>query len=129
MGSGDNPIIKDVEEFDTSEFVNELDLTITIPPFASYYKFVIAKKRGDDFEMISFENAERVILTFSDGNTTLKFNHVYNKDIDMGKGEVLFTINKANATSIRGMQTSAFYISIDNGTEETIITKGKFINN
>ena len=79
--------------------------------------------------MISFENAERVILTFSDGNTTLKFNHVYNKDIDMGKGEVLFTINKANATSIRGMQTSAFYISIDNGTEETIITKGKFINN
>ena len=129
VGSGDNPIIKDVEEFDTSEFVNELDLTITIPPFASYYKFVIAKKRGDDFEMISFENAERVILTFSDGNTTLKFNHVYNKDIDMGKGEVLFTINKANATSIRGMQTSAFYISIDNGTEETIITKGKFINN
>ncbi len=44
----------------------------------------------------------------------------------MGSGEVLFTINEANATSIRGMQTDAFYISIDNGTEETMVTKGKF---
>ena len=126
MGTGDNPITKDVEEFDTTDFVNEGDLSISIPPFASYYKFAIAKKRGDDFEMISFENAERVILTFNDGATKLKFNHVFNKDIDMGKGEVLFTVNEANASSIRGMKTDAFYISIDNGTEETMITKGKF---
>jgi len=126
VGAGDNPIIKDVEEFDTTDFVNEGDLSISIPPFASYYKFAIAKKRGDDFDMISFENAERVILTFNDGKTKLKFNHVYNKDIDMGSGEVLFTINEANATSIRGMQTDTFYISIDNGTEETMVTKGKF---
>jgi hypothetical protein len=126
IGAGDNPIIKDVEEFDTTDFVNEGDLSISIPPFASYYKFAIAKKRGDDFDMISFENAERVILTFNDGKTKLKFNHVYNKDIDMGSGEVLFTINEANATSIRGMQTDTFYISIDNGTEETMVTKGKF---
>ena len=126
VGTGDNPITKEVEEFDTTDFVNEGDLSISIPPFASYYKFAIAKKRGDDFEMISFENAERVILTFNDGATKLKFNHVYNKDIDMGKGEVLFTVNEANASSIRGMKTDAFYISIDNGTEETMITKGKF---
>ena len=126
VGTGDNPIIKDVEEFDTTDFVSEGDLSISIPPFASYYKFAIAKKRGDDFDMISFENAERVILTFSDGKQKLKFNHVYNKDINMGLGEVLFTINEANATSIRGMQTDAFYISIDNGTEETMVTKGKF---
>ena len=76
--------------------------------------------------MISFENAERVVLTFEDGTTDLKFNHIYNKDIDMGKGEVLFQINKANAGSIRGMKTTSFYISIDNGTDETMITKGKF---
>ena len=126
VGAGDNTIRKDVEEFDTSDFVNEGDLTISVPPFASYYKFAIAKKRGDDFEMISFENAERVILTFNDGKTKLKFNHVYNKDIDMGKGEVLFQINEANATSIRGMATTTFYISIDNGTDETMVTKGKF---
>ena len=126
VGAGDNPITKEVEEFDTTEFVNEGDLSISIPPFASYYKFAIAKKRGDDFDMISFENAERVILTFNDGKQKLKFNHVYNKDIDMGLGEVLFTINEANAVSIRGMKTDIFYISIDNGTEETMITKGKF---
>ena len=65
-------------------------------------------------------------MTFNDGKTKLKFNHVYNKDIDMGLGEVLFKINEANATSIRGMQDNSFYISIDNGTEETMITKGKF---
>ena len=126
VGTGDNPITKEVEEVDTTDFVNEGDLSISVPPFASYYKFVIAKKRGDDFEMVSFENAERVILTFNDGKTKLKFNHVFNKDIDMGKGEVLFLINEANASSIRGMNTTSFYISIDNGTDETMITKGKF---
>ena len=57
-------MIKDVEELDTTEFVNEGDLSITIPPFATFIKFVISKKRGDDFEYISFENAERVVLTF-----------------------------------------------------------------
>ena len=44
----------------------------------------------------------------------------------MGKGVVLFLINEANASSIRGMNTTSFYISIDNGTDETMITKGKF---
>ena len=126
VGDGDNPIVKEVEEFDTSDFVSEGDLLISVPPFASYYKFTIAKKRGDDMDLISFENAERVILTFNDGKTKLKFNHVFNKDIDMGLGEVLFKINDANASSIRGMNTREFYISIDNGTEETMITKGKF---
>ena len=129
LGEGDNPIIKEVEEIETSEFVSEGELSISIPPFASYYRFTIAKKRGDDIDLISFENAERVILTFNDGKTKLKFNHVFNKDIDMGAGEVLFKINDANAASIRGMKTDAFYISIDNGTEETMITKGKFTIN
>ena len=129
VGAGNNDMIKDVEELDTSEFVNEGDLTITIPPFATYIKFVISKKKGDDFQLISFENAELVILSFSDGTTKLKFNHVYNKDVDMAQGEVLFKINEQNANSIRGMKSNIFYISIDNGTDETMVTKGKFISN
>jgi hypothetical protein len=128
LGAGTNEMIKDVEEVDSSGFVNEGDLNISIPPFATYIKFVIGKKRGDDFELISFENAELVILTFNDGATKLKFNHVYNKDIDMGNGEVLFKINEQNANTIRGMKSNTFYISIDNGTDETMITKGKFTN-
>ena len=126
LGNQENEALKEVEDVDTTEFVNEGDLVISVPPFNSYYKFVLGKKRGDDFELISFESVERVVLTFNDGNTKLKFNHVYNKDIDMGKGEVLFKINEANAVSIRGMKTNEFYISVDNGSEETMITKGKF---
>lgn len=128
-GGGVNEMLADVEDIETGEFVNEGDLTITVPPFATYIKFVIAKKRGDDFEYVSFENTELVKLTFNDGKTKLKFNHVYNKDIDMGQGEVLFKINEQNANSIRGMQTDTFYISIDNGQDETMVTKGKFTSN
>lgn len=124
--AGGNEMLAEVKELESSEFVNEGDLIISIPPFATYIKFVIAKKRGDDFEYISFENAELVILTFNDGNTKLKFNHVYNKDIDMGKGEVLFKINEQNANTIRGMISNNFYISIDGGSDETMVTKGKF---
>jgi hypothetical protein len=47
----------------------------------------------------------------------------------MGQGEVLFKINEQNANSIRGMQNNTFYISIDNGQDETMVTKGKFISN
>ena len=125
-GAGNNDMLKEVEEFDTTEFVNEGDLSIAVPPFSTYIKFVIAKKRGDDFELVSFENAELVILTFNDGKTKLKFNHVYNKDVDMGKGEVLFKINEQNANTIRGMMNREFYISVDNGTDESMVTKGKF---
>ena len=128
-GRGVNEMLANVEELETGTFVNEGDLTIAIPPFATYVKFVIAKKRGDDFEYISFENAELVVLTFNDGKTKLRFNHVYNKDIDMSQGEVLFKINEQNANSIRGMRSNSFYISIDNGQDETMVTKGKFTIN
>ena len=44
----------------------------------------------------------------------------------MGKGEVLFKINEQNANTIRGMQNRDFYISLDNGVDESMVTKGKF---
>jgi hypothetical protein len=125
-GSGNNDMIKEVEEFETSDFVESSDLLIEVAPFASYYKFVIGKRKNDDFDLISFENAERIILSFNDGATKLKFNNIYNKDIDTSKGEVLFMINEANASNIRGMKTNSFYISVDNGKDETMVTKGKF---
>ena len=43
VGAGNNPIIKDVEEFDTTDFVDEGDLSISIPPFASYYMCYFSK--------------------------------------------------------------------------------------
>lgn len=37
-------MIKEVEEFDTSDFIEQSKLSIEIAPFASYYKFVIGKR-------------------------------------------------------------------------------------
>jgi|TARA_B100000767_G_C19776215_1_gene542717 hypothetical protein len=126
-GEGNNLMIKDVEEIETSAFMEEGNIKISIPPFACYFKFVISKKIGDDIQFISFENAERLVLSFGDGTNKLVFNHISNKDIDMGEGEVLFKINEANAKSIRNMTNSKFYISVDNGTEQTYVTSGQFI--
>jgi hypothetical protein len=124
--SNENIMTQNITEVDTSDFVNENKLVIDIPPFTSYYKFVIAKKKADDVEFVSFTNAENVIMTFGDGKQKLKFNHISNKDIDMGEGEVLFKISEANANTIRGMKNTKFYISVNNGVDENMIMSGKF---
>ena len=124
--SNENIMTQSITEVDTSEFMNEGDLLIDIPPFTSYYKFVIAKRKADDVELVSFVNAENVIMTFGDGKQKLKFNHVSNKDINMGEGEVLFKISEANANTIRGMKNNTFYISVNNGIDENMILSGKF---
>ena len=126
IGTGENDGIKDVEETETGEFKGENETEILIPRTNSYYKFVIAKKKSDDFEYISFDNAERMVLVFNDGKTDLKFNNIYNKDIDMGSGEILFKITKSNAIKISGMNTDKFYINLYNGQEETMVISGKF---
>jgi len=124
--ANENIMTQNITEVDTSEFKNEGDLIIDIPPFTSYYKFVIAKRRGDDVELMSFVNTENVIMTFGDGNQKLKFNHVSNKEINLGEGEVLFKISEANANTIRGMKNNTFYISVNNGIDENMILSGKF---
>jgi hypothetical protein len=126
VGEGLNEGILDVEETDTSEFKTEGGTEISIPRTTSYYKFVIAKKKQDDFEFISFDNAERMVMVFNDGKTNLKFNNIYNKDIDMGSGEVLFKITESNANQIAGMNSNKFYINLYNGQEETMVLSGKF---
>jgi hypothetical protein len=124
--SNENIMTQSITEVDTSAFKSEGDLVINIPPFTSYYKFVIAKKKEDDVELVSFENAEHLVMTFGDGKQKLKFNHISNKDINMGEGEVLFKISEANANTIRGMKNSTFYISVNNGVDDTMILSGKF---
>ena len=124
--ANENIMTQSITEVDTSDFKNEGDLVIDIPPFTSYYKFVVAKRKGDDVELMSFVNAENVIMTFGDGNQKLKFNHISNKEINMGEGEVLFKISEANANTIRGMKNNKFYISVNNGIDENMILSGKF---
>lgn len=124
--SNENIMTQNINEVDTSGFKTEGELLIKVPPFTSYYKFVVAKRKEDDIEFISFANTENVVMTFSDGNQKLKFNHVSNKDINMGEGELLFKISEANANTIRGMKNNTFYISVNNGIDENMILSGKF---
>jgi hypothetical protein len=125
--SNENIMTQNINEVDTSSFKTEGELLIKVPPFTSYYKFVVAKRKEDDIEFISFANTENVVMTFSDGNQKLKFNHVSNKDINMGEGELLFKISEANANTIRGMKNNTFYISVNNGIDENMILSGKFM--
>ena len=125
--SNENIMTQNITEVDTSSFKTEGELVIKVPPFTSYYKFVVAKRKEDDIEFISFANTENVVMTFSDGNQKLKFNHVSNKDINMGEGELLFKISEANANTIRGMKNNVFYISVNNGIDENMILSGKFM--
>ena len=116
----------EVVEIDTKPYVSEDMLSIYVSPFASYFKFKVAKKRGDDIENLTFDNAENIVLSFIDGQNKLRFNHQSDPSVNMANGEVLFYINDANAAAIRGMSNNMFYISVNNGTTETMILKGKF---
>lgn len=118
--------LETIEDMDTPPFVSENELKISIIPFTSYYKFKIAKRKGDDLELINFDSVENISLNFVDGSARKRFNHIPNKNIDMNSGEVLFKIDQGNIGAIRAMSTRTFYIALDNGSEETVIFKGLF---
>lgn len=113
--------------FSNSNFVTSDKLEIGIYPMTSYLKFKIARKNGDDFEMIDFTSVENMTLNFVDGSVRKRFNHIPSQDIDMSMGEILFRVDEGNATQIRSMKSRNFYIGLDNGSEETTVIKGTFI--
>jgi len=98
--------------------------TLSIAPFDTYIKFTVSKTDEGEQKAISFTNLENVKLTFSSG---MSFNNITSfKDVDMNKGEVLFQINKANAMKLTGLADKGYYISIDNGSTETMVYKGTY---
>ena len=118
--------VSKLEEVNTKPYVTSNELLIEVPPFSTYFKFKLAKRTDDDLININLTGAENIVLSFTDGTKKLKFNHVTDRSIDMGDGEVLFKISEANASLIRGMKSNTFYISMDNGTDETMITSGQW---
>ena len=122
-------VSKTLEEVNAKPYVDSTKLRIEIPPFSTYLKFKLAKDNNGDIINIPLDGAENIILSFVDGSKKLKFNHIVDPSVNMGDGEVLFKISEANATSIRGMASRTFYISMDNGTDETMITSGKWSGN
>ena len=63
---------------------------IVIPPFSTYLKFKLAKNKTGDIINIPLNNVENIVLSFVDGKNKLKFNHIIDKSVNMGDGEVLF---------------------------------------
>jgi hypothetical protein len=112
--------------FDSPNFLTSDELEIGIYPMTTYFKFKIAKKKGDDFEMLDFTSVKNMTLNFVDGSVRKKFYHIPNKDIDMSAGEILFRVDEGNAAEVRGMTARKFYIGLDNGSEETAVIKGNF---
>lgn len=97
---------------------------LEISPFDTYIKFSISKIDGGERKSVSFTNLKNVRLNFADG---IYFNNITSfKDVDLSKGEVLFKIDKANAAKLQGLNNKKYYISIDNGSTETMVFKGKY---
>ena len=124
--ANNSDVIESVEDLDSSPYVLDGQVSIYVPPTTSYYKFRIAKKRGDDLEMINLSTIKGVYLNFFDGVNRKNFLHVTNKEVNMGEGEILFKVDEANAQQIRRMSDKQFFISVDNGSESTMLIKGKF---
>lgn len=97
---------------------------LEISPFDTYIKFSISKIDGGERKAVSFTNLKNVKLNFIDG---IYFNNITSfKDVDLSKGEILFKIDKANAAKLQGLNNKKYYISIDNGSTETMVFKGEY---
>ena len=110
-----------------SEVNNETpSSTLRVSPYDSYIKIDISKVEYGEEKALSFLNAKNVKLEFTNGTY---FNCIKSfENIDMGNGELLFKIDKANASKIQGIQDKKYYISLDNGSTQTLVYQGRFIN-
>ena len=100
------------------------DNGLEISPFDMYVKFNISKIEGGDRKTISFTNLKNVRLNFSNG---IYFNNITSfKEVNMGNGEVLFKIDKVNSVKLQGLNNKTYYVSIDNGSTETMVFKGNY---
>lgn len=75
-GEIENIMLRDVEEIETSEFMVEGDVKISIPPFACYFKFVISKRlemifslfhlkmQRDQYYLLEMELVNQYLITY-----------------------------------------------------------------
>ena len=113
------------------DYKNEGETEITLSKVSdTFIKFSIAKPKGESLEAINLVNAEDIILIIKSGRIEQQVYHNPNfPDIDLGKGEVLFKVNKAIATRFDRKDANAsedkFYINLKNGTTESLLYYGK----
>jgi hypothetical protein len=125
----DEAQIDEIQDLDTSDFVLDNKLEILIPPTDAYYKFKIARKRGNDLELLDLSNIDNLYLKFSSDNSTFSFVNIPNSQINPVKGEVLFKISKDNAIKLGYLNRNPkFYITARSKNEETLIIRGNTKN-
>jgi len=103
---------------------------ISISPVDTFIKFKIAKDNNGDLNAVDLHSAETLYLSFNDGaGKIVKFaNLLEYKGIDSSMGEILFKVDQGNANIIRGFINKQFYITLHNGSNETMLYSGKFKN-
>ena len=126
----------------TLNSVGQNDGPLSVSPFDTYVKFTVSKllksppvkekgkKKKDEPKMdkvaVSFTNLKTVKLCFSNG---MSFNNITSfKDVDMGAGELLFKISSDNGKKLQGEAKKTYYISVDNGSTETLVYKGEYVS-
>lgn len=120
-----NVTIVNNEAVDNSEITYYADgaSQLVLSPFDNYVKFKIAKKSGDDLINISLESVDKVILNL--GNVVIE-NSLNYADVELGEGEIMFKISEANSIAASKEKNNTFMLSIQNGTDKTLIHHGTF---
>jgi hypothetical protein len=117
-------------ETSASTFLGEGLAEISISPVDTFIKFKIAKNDNGDLNSINLQSSETLYLMFNDGiGKSVKFANIKEyKGIDASMGEILFKIDQGNANIVRGFINKKFYITLYNGSNETMLYSGKFIS-
>lgn len=105
--------------------------TITLSKVSdNFIKIRIAQKEGDTLKEISLVNAEKIEMIIKSGAVEQSiFSDPTFPNVDMGKGEVLFKIDKSIANKFDQTDTNIvsdmFYINIVNGSTNSMLYYGK----
>ena len=96
----------------------------------NFIKFRIAQLEADTLKEVSLVNAEQIELIMKSGaiEQVIYADPTF-PNVDMGKGEVLFKIDKAIATRFdqpdANITSDVFYINIKNGSTSSMLYHGK----
>lgn len=95
----------------------------------NFIKFRIAQLEADTLKEVSLVNAEQIELILKSGNIEqIIYADPTFPNVDMGKGEVLFKIDKSVATRFdqpdSNIASDTFYINIKNGSTSSMLYHG-----
>ena len=100
---------------------------LSLSPFDNYIKFKVAKQDGNDLISISLEGADKVVLDLAGVSIDNLMNY---DDVDLSDGEIMFKISQENAqkakTALANSSSSVYTLSIQNGTDKTMIHHGTY---